>query len=149
MAAIFRVARKLAPSVIFLDEVDALLGKRGLANEHEATRRLRNEFLLHWDGLLSDPQDGNRVLVLGATNRPFDLDDAALRRLPRRLAVELPDYAAREQILRLLLAHELEGAHHDHLDVSVIAGYGCHRAPGGRAALTGGDWSGCSFGPTG
>lgn len=63
-------------------QVDSLLGARGGANEHEATRRMRNEFMAAWDGLRS--KDSQRILVLGATNRPFDLDDAVIRRLPRR-----------------------------------------------------------------
>lgn len=62
--------------------MDSLLGARGGAFEHEATRRMRNEFMAAWDGLRS--KDSQRILILGATNRPFDLDDAVIRRLPRR-----------------------------------------------------------------
>ena len=60
-----------------------MLGARGGAFEHEATRRMRNEFMAAWDGLRS--KENQRILILGATNRPFDLDDAVIRRLPRRL----------------------------------------------------------------
>lgn len=63
-------------------QVDSLLGARGGSFEHEATRRMRNEFMAAWDGLRS--KENQRVLILGATNRPFDLDDAVIRRLPRR-----------------------------------------------------------------
>ena len=63
-------------------QVDSLLGARGGAFEHEATRRMRNEFMAAWDGLRS--KESQRILILGATNRPFDLDDAVIRRLPRR-----------------------------------------------------------------
>lgn len=63
-------------------QVDSLLGARGGSHEHEATRRMRNEFMAAWDGLRS--KENQRILVLGATNRPFDLDDAVIRRLPRR-----------------------------------------------------------------
>jgi SpoVK/Ycf46/Vps4 family AAA+-type ATPase len=80
--ALFSFASKLAPVIIFVDEVDSLLGARGGAFEHEATRRMRNEFMAAWDGLRS--KDSQRILILGATNRPFDLDDAVIRRLPRR-----------------------------------------------------------------
>lgn len=66
----------------FISQVDSLLGARGGAFEHEATRRMRNEFMAAWDGLRS--KDSQRILILGATNRPFDLDDAVIRRLPRR-----------------------------------------------------------------
>ena len=55
-----------------------MLGMRGGPTEHEATRKMINEFMIHWDGLHTKEQ------VLGATNRPFDLDDAVIRRFPRR-----------------------------------------------------------------
>jgi SpoVK/Ycf46/Vps4 family AAA+-type ATPase len=80
--ALFSFATKLAPVIIFVDEIDSLLGARGGSSEHEATRRMRNEFMAAWDGLRS--KDSQRILILGATNRPFDLDDAVIRRLPRR-----------------------------------------------------------------
>lgn len=80
--AIFTVASKIAPAVIFIDEVDSLLGQRGLQHEHETMRKVKNEFMACWDGLRTKSQE--RVLVLGATNRPFDLDDAIIRRFPRR-----------------------------------------------------------------
>ncbi|XP_012829183.1 PREDICTED: ATPase family AAA domain-containing protein 1-B-like [Erythranthe guttata] len=101
---LFSYAAKLAPVVIFVDEVDDLLGARGGNSEHESTRRFRNEFMLRWDGLKST--DSQRILVLGATNRPFDLDDAVIRRMPRRIYVDLPDVKNRTQILKVLLAKE-------------------------------------------
>ncbi|RDY10350.1 Msp1, partial [Mucuna pruriens] len=102
--ALFSFASKLAPVIIFVDEVDSLLGARGGAFEHEATRRMRNEFMAAWDGLRS--KENQRILVLGATNRPFDLDDAVIRRLPRRIYVDLPDAENRMKILRIFLAQE-------------------------------------------
>ncbi|KAF3449595.1 hypothetical protein FNV43_RR10324 [Rhamnella rubrinervis] len=102
--ALFSFASKLAPVIIFVDEVDSLLGARGGAFEHEATRRMRNEFMAAWDGLRS--KDSQRILILGATNRPFDLDDAVIRRLPRRIYVDLPDAENRLKILRIFLAQE-------------------------------------------
>ncbi|XP_022147527.1 uncharacterized protein LOC111016414 isoform X2 [Momordica charantia] len=102
--ALFSFASKLAPVIIFVDEVDSLLGARGGALEHEATRRMRNEFMAAWDGLRT--KDSQRILILGATNRPFDLDDAVIRRLPRRIYVDLPDAANRMKILKIFLAHE-------------------------------------------
>lgn len=102
--AVFTLAEKVAPSVVFVDEVDSLLGRRERTGEHEAMRKMKNEFMSAWDGLRS--ADPGSVLVLAATNRPFDLDEAAIRRLPRRILVDLPDYQAREQILRALLAQE-------------------------------------------
>uniref|UniRef100_A0A1D1ZG64 ATPase family AAA domain-containing protein 1 n=1 Tax=Anthurium amnicola TaxID=1678845 RepID=A0A1D1ZG64_9ARAE len=102
--ALFSFASRLAPVIIFVDEVDSLLGARGGAFEHEATRRMRNEFMAAWDGLRS--KDSQRILILGATNRPFDLDDAVIRRLPRRIYVDLPDAENRMKILRIFLSQE-------------------------------------------
>ena len=59
-----------------------MLGQRSRNGEHEAMRKIKNELMAHWDGLLSN--SGQRVLVLAATNRPFDLDDAIIRRFERR-----------------------------------------------------------------
>lgn len=102
--AVFSLASKIAPSVIFVDEVDSMLGRRENPGEHEAMRKMKNEFMVNWDGLRT--KDKERVLVLAATNRPFDLDEAVIRRLPRRLMVNLPDAPNREKILRVILAKE-------------------------------------------
>ncbi|XP_020696230.1 uncharacterized protein LOC110109484 isoform X2 [Dendrobium catenatum] len=102
--AVFSLASKIAPSVVFVDEVDSMLGRRENPGEHEAMRKMKNEFMVNWDGLRT--KDKERVLVLAATNRPFDLDEAVIRRLPRRLMVNLPDATNREKILRVILAKE-------------------------------------------
>ncbi|KAG1338695.1 ATPase family AAA domain-containing protein 1 [Cocos nucifera] len=102
--AVFSLASKIAPSVVFVDEVDSMLGRRENPGEHEAMRKMKNEFMVNWDGLRT--KDKERVLVLAATNRPFDLDEAVIRRLPRRLMVNLPDASNREKILRVILAKE-------------------------------------------
>ncbi|XP_075075276.1 uncharacterized protein LOC107811247 [Nicotiana tabacum] len=102
--AVFSLASKIAPSVVFVDEVDSMLGRRENPGEHEAMRKMKNEFMVNWDGLRT--KDKERVLVLAATNRPFDLDEAVIRRLPRRLMVNLPDAPNREKILRVILAEE-------------------------------------------
>ncbi|KAG2563974.1 hypothetical protein PVAP13_8KG377800 [Panicum virgatum] len=102
--AVFSLASKIAPSVIFIDEVDSMLGRRENPGEHEAMRKMKNEFMVNWDGLRT--KDKERVLVLGATNRPFDLDEAVIRRFPRRLMVNLPDASNREKILKVILAKE-------------------------------------------
>lgn len=102
--AVFSLASKIAPSVVFVDEVDSMLGRRETPGEHEAMRKMKNEFMVNWDGLRT--KDKERVLVLAATNRPFDLDEAVIRRLPRRLMVNLPDAPNREKILRVILAKE-------------------------------------------
>ncbi|KAF4364478.1 hypothetical protein F8388_007055 [Cannabis sativa] len=102
--AVFSLASKIAPSVIFVDEVDSMLGRRENPGEHEAMRKMKNEFMVNWDGLRT--KDKERVLVLAATNRPFDLDEAVIRRLPRRLMVGLPDAPNREKIIKVILAKE-------------------------------------------
>eukprot|EP00252_Welwitschia_mirabilis_P021048 TRINITY_DN528_c0_g1_i1.p1 TRINITY_DN528_c0_g1~~TRINITY_DN528_c0_g1_i1.p1 ORF type:complete len:1249 (-),score=322.97 TRINITY_DN528_c0_g1_i1:309-4055(-) len=102
--AVFSLASKISPSVIFVDEVDSMLGRRENPGEHEAMRKMKNEFMVNWDGLRT--KDKERVLVLAATNRPFDLDEAVIRRLPRRLMVNLPDAPNRAKILKVILAKE-------------------------------------------
>ncbi|XP_021775915.1 uncharacterized protein LOC110739751 isoform X1 [Chenopodium quinoa] len=102
--AVFSLASKIAPSVVFVDEVDSMLGRRENPGEHEAMRKMKNEFMVNWDGLRT--KDTERVLVLAATNRPFDLDEAVIRRLPRRLMVNLPDAPNRAKIIKVILAKE-------------------------------------------
>ncbi|KAK6911583.1 AAA ATPase, AAA+ lid domain [Dillenia turbinata] len=120
--AVFSLASKIAPSVIFVDEVDSMLGRRENPGEHEAMRKMKNEFMINWDGLRT--KDKERILVLAATNRPFDLDEAVIRRLPRRLMVNLPDAPNREKILRVILAKEDFGADVDLEAVAnLTAGY--------------------------
>ncbi|CAH1363704.1 hypothetical protein MTP99_000038 [Tenebrio molitor] len=102
--ALFAIARELQPSIIFIDEVDSLLSERS-NNEHEASRRLKTEFLVEFDGLPSNP-DSERVLVMAATNRPQELDEAALRRFPKRVYVTLPDVDTRALLFKMLLARQ-------------------------------------------
>ncbi|XP_058096112.1 uncharacterized protein LOC131241327 [Magnolia sinica] len=102
--ALFTLAAKVSPTIIFVDEVDSMLGQRTRAGEHEAMRKIKNEFMTHWDGLLTKP--GERILVLAATNRPFDLDEAIIRRFERRIMVGLPSVENRELILKTLLSKE-------------------------------------------
>lgn len=102
--ALFTLAAKVSPTIIFVDEVDSMLGQRNRAGEHEAMRKIKNEFMTHWDGLLSRPDQ--RILVLAATNRPFDLDEAIIRRFERRIMVGLPSLESRELIMRSLLSKE-------------------------------------------
>ena len=80
--SLFKIAYKKAPSIIFIDEIDSILSKRK-ESENEATKRLKTEFLIQFDGLGSD--NNAKLLVIAATNRPMDLDEALLRRLPKRV----------------------------------------------------------------
>lgn len=100
--ALFAVAGRLQPSVIFIDEIDSLLSARKAEGEHEASRRLKTEFLVQMEGCDSSSAD-RRVLLIGATNRPEELDEAARRRMPKQLYVPLPCETARKQmVLRTL-----------------------------------------------
>lgn len=98
--ALFAVARELQPSIIFIDEIDSLLCERK-EGEHDASRRLKTEFLLQFDGVQSGGDD--RVLVMGATNRPQELDEAVLRRFAKRVYVALPNEETRLTLLKNLL----------------------------------------------
>jgi len=80
--SLFKIAYKKVPSIIFIDEIDSILSKRS-ESENEATKRLKTEFLIQFDGLGSNTNA--RLLVIAATNRPMDLDEALLRRLPKRV----------------------------------------------------------------
>lgn len=129
VTATFSLANKLQPAIIFVDEVDSFLGSRGRSNESEAMASMKTEFMVAWDGFATtgkltypfpcpNPSNFNyfipsimvlffpensRVMVLCATNRPWDLDDAILRRTSRSFEIPLPDAAGRASILRKLL----------------------------------------------
>lgn len=115
MKALFQLASERAPSVIFMDEIDSIMGSRGGSGEHEASRRLKTEFLVQFDGVNASK---NSILVLAATNRPFDLDEAALRRLTRRIYLPLPDPAARKGLLVHILK---KGTHYKLSEEEVLA----------------------------
>ncbi|KAG5186891.1 P-loop containing nucleoside triphosphate hydrolase protein [Tribonema minus] len=101
--AVFTLARRLAPCVIYLDEVDSVLSSRERYDDttHGTLTSVKTTIMQEWDGLRTT---GDRVVVIASTNRPFDLDEAVLRRLPRRIMVDLPDIETREEILRVTMA---------------------------------------------
>lgn len=101
VTAIFSLARKLSPCIVFLDEADAIFSSRDVGRERTSHRDILNQFLKEWDGL-----NDLSVFVMVATNRPFDLDDAVIRRLPRRLLVDLPTEKDRAAILKIHLRGE-------------------------------------------
>jgi fidgetin-like protein 1 len=103
----FAVAAYRQPSVVFIDEIDSLLTQRK-SDDNEASRRIKTEFLVQLDGTGTSSQ--GLVLVIGATNRPQELDEAARRRFVKRLYIPLPSTKDREVLLRVLLQkndHEL------------------------------------------
>lgn len=120
---LFAVAVVHQPAVIFIDEIDSLLCQRS-ENEHESSRRLKvnistfhsvfhsqliwallqTEFLVQLDGACTG--DSERILIVGATNRPQELDEAARRRFTKRLYIPLPEQSARLDLLKNLLKNE-------------------------------------------
>lgn len=117
--ALFLTARALQPSVVFIDEIDSLLKARA-EGEQEFSRRIKTEFLVQMDGAGTSRED--RVLVVGATNRPQELDEAARRRLIKRLYIPLPDLAARVCLIGRLLEKQCnEMSEGDIKDVAQMA----------------------------
>eukprot|EP01065_Artemidia_motanka_P032350 TRINITY_DN39366_c0_g1_i1.p1 TRINITY_DN39366_c0_g1~~TRINITY_DN39366_c0_g1_i1.p1 ORF type:complete len:1356 (+),score=523.48 TRINITY_DN39366_c0_g1_i1:114-4070(+) len=97
--AVFTLARKVAPCIIFIDEIDALAAARD-SSEHSTVVGVKTTLLREWDGLAGDNEG---VMVVGATNRPFALDEAVLSRMPRRVGVNPPTTAELGKILEILL----------------------------------------------
>ncbi|XP_004558607.2 outer mitochondrial transmembrane helix translocase [Maylandia zebra] len=102
-AAVFSLAVKIQPCIIFIDEIESFLRNRS-SMDHEATAMMKAQFMSLWDGL--DTSSTTQVMVMGATNRPQDLDPAILRRMPTTFHIGLPNTRQREDILRLILAGE-------------------------------------------
>lgn len=100
IASLFSLANKLSPCIIFLDEIDSFLRTRN-SGDHELSAQMKAEFMVNWDGLATSQSNG--VIVLGATNRIFDIDEAVLRRMPKQFEIGRPQDKQREQILRIAL----------------------------------------------
>ena len=124
--AVFSLAGKLQPSIVFIDEIDAVLGTRR-SGEHEASGMVKAEFMTLWDGLTSANAEGKaqRILVLGATNRIQDIDEAILRRMPKKFAVSLPSASQRLRILGLILKDTRVDKDHFDLEYLVRVMAGC------------------------
>ncbi|XP_038222512.1 ATPase family AAA domain-containing protein 1-like isoform X2 [Zerene cesonia] len=102
-AAVFSLAVKLQPCIVFIDEIESFLRTR-TAHDHEATAMMKTQFMSLWDGLITDPSC--TVIIMGATNRPQDLDKAIQRRMPATFHVPMPSEPQRERILQLILHQE-------------------------------------------
>ncbi|KAH7986626.1 hypothetical protein HPB52_024834 [Rhipicephalus sanguineus] len=131
-------ARFHAPSTIFIDEIDSLCSRRGSDSEHEASRRVKSELLIQMDGgwlldvalggchsgvvfdagITNNEDPAKVVMVLAATNFPWDIDEALRRRLEKRIYIPLPNSAGREALLRINLK-DVEVC--PELDINLIA----------------------------
>ena len=107
---LFEMAKFYAPTVIFMDEVDAIGSKRG-DGENEASRRVKSELLVQMDGANGNSsanansldKENKMVMVLGATNRPWDLDEALRRRFEKRVYIPLPNEPGRFEMFKINL----------------------------------------------
>ena len=122
--ALFDVARQNTPSIVFIDEIDSILTQRS-ESEHEASRRLKTEFLLQFDGVGTSNED--RILILAASNRPQELDEAALRRFVKRVYIPLPEGATRKALLVHLLKEHKHSLSENDIQrlVASTEGYSC------------------------
>ncbi|GAV53663.1 hypothetical protein ZYGR_0AK01650 [Zygosaccharomyces rouxii] len=120
--ALFYMAKKMAPSIIFIDEIDSLLTARS-DTENESSRRVKTELLIQWSSLSSSTGNNvdadTRVLVLAATNLPWAIDEAARRRFSRRLYIPLPEFETRLHHLKKLMSKQ--NNHLSEVDFEVIA----------------------------
>ncbi|XP_061098236.1 katanin p60 ATPase-containing subunit A1 [Conger conger] len=118
---LFEMARFYAPTTIFIDEIDSMCSRRGTSEEHEASRRVKAELLVQMDGVggASENEDPSKmVMVLAATNFPWDIDEALRRRLEKRIYIPLPSAKGRVELLKINLK-ELELA--NDVDMAKIA----------------------------
>uniref|UniRef100_A0A8C9VIV7 Katanin p60 ATPase-containing subunit A1 n=1 Tax=Scleropages formosus TaxID=113540 RepID=A0A8C9VIV7_SCLFO len=118
---LFEMARFYAPTTIFIDEIDSICSRRGTSDEHEASRRVKSELLVQMDGVggaLENDDPSKMVMVLAATNFPWDIDEALRRRLEKRIYIPLPTAKGRAELLKINL-REVEVA--PDVDLALIA----------------------------
>jgi ATPase family AAA domain-containing protein 1 len=106
VTGLFTLARKLAPTIIFIDEIDSILRSRGSFDHQPAMATIQSVILSEWDGLKSTNNVNGPVILVGATNRPNDIDPAFLRRLPVHIKTKVPSLDGRVDILEKMLVSE-------------------------------------------
>jgi len=114
--ALFTLALKIQPTIIFIDEIDSILRGRN-SSDHEATAMMKTQFMSLWDGLSTDTFSC-RVIIMGATNRPTDLDEAIMRRMPLKFYIGMPETRQRLSILKIILEGE---NFDDDIDLEAVA----------------------------
>ncbi|XP_057375086.1 outer mitochondrial transmembrane helix translocase-like [Daphnia carinata] len=120
--AVFSLAVKIQPCFIFIDEIDSLFRSRK-SNDHEATAMVKALFMSHWDGLTTDNKK-SCVVVLGTTNRPQDVDEDIVRRMPAFFHIGLPGTEQRRQIAQTILKNEplaTDTYENDNVDLEQLA----------------------------
>ncbi len=100
IAQLFKEATENQPSIIFIDEIDSIILSRK-TDINEGTRRVIGQMLTEIDGFSADKS--SKVIIIAATNRPWDLDDALLSRFQKKIYIPLPDQKSRERIFELNL----------------------------------------------
>jgi vacuolar protein-sorting-associated protein 4 len=101
---IFERAREKKPSIVFIDEIEALCGSRDSSSSSEHDNRVKTEFLVQMDGVA---QDNNGILLIAATNLPWTLDSAFLRRFQKLIHIPLPDKEARKRLFEINVGETL------------------------------------------
>ena len=104
MRLIFERAREKKPSIVFIDEIEALCGSRDSSSSSEHDNRVKTEFLVQMDGVA---QDNNGILLIAATNLPWTLDSAFLRRFQKLIHIPLPDKEARKRLFEINVGETL------------------------------------------
>ena len=121
---LFDLAEEMAPSTIFFDEIDSLASQRGAANENETSRRMKAQLLTKLEGIDSAGQT-DKIFVVAATNFPWDLDEALLRRFQKRVYIPLPDVEARRRLLEMSLEQIIDERFDLDAWAERLEGYSC------------------------
>ena len=121
---LFDLAEQMAPSTIFFDEIDSIASQRGTGNEHEASRKMKAQLLTRLEGI-DGALDNSGIFVLAATNFPWLLDEALLRRFQKRIYIPLPDVEGRKQILKMSISDLIDEDFELDLFAQKLEGYSC------------------------